>query len=307
MWIWGSPRTGSTWLLRMLCDPLEIDTDDPAGFRAPSGWKGPAEALPVEDFFLSHHVAPLMGEPVRLEDGSYVPASLKTFLSGRSPYMFSDAYADVWRPELRRLALLRLNAVVERASARFRLKSPLLVLKEVSGSHATDQVMSLFPRSRLVLLVRDGRDVIDSLLHAYEPGSWLARAQGVSYSGPEKRLELVRREAKVWVANMAASRRAHDQHPQDLRWTIRYEDLRADPARELAPVIDWLGVPWDAARIGSVVERHAFDSLGGADRGPGKYFRAATPGLWRENLSVEERSMAEEIMGPELRALGYPE
>jgi hypothetical protein len=279
----------------MLCDPLEIDDKDPVGIRAPSGWEGPAEALPVEDFFISHHVAPLMGEPVQLGDGSYAPSTLKTFLAGRSSYVLSDAYADVWGPELRRLALLRLNAVVERASTRFRLASPLLVLKEVSGSHAIEPVMSLFPRSRLVVLVRDGRDVVDSLLHAYEPGSWLATAQHISYSGPQK------------ASNMAASRRAHDEHAADLRWTIRYEDLRADPARELAPVIDWLGLAWDAARIERVVERHAFDSLGGADRGPGKFFRAATPGLWRENLSAEERSVAEEVMGPELRALGYPE
>ena len=49
------------------------------------------------------------------------------------------------------------------------------MIKEVDGSHAADVVMSLFPRSRMLFLVRDGRDVIDSLLDANSPVGWLTR------------------------------------------------------------------------------------------------------------------------------------
>jgi len=40
-------------------------------------------------------------------------------------------------------------------------------------------------------------------------------------------------------------------------------------------------------------------------RGPDKIFRAAQPGLWRENLSADEQEVVEGVMGPKLRELGY--
>ena len=40
-------------------------------------------------------------------------------------------------------------------------------------------------------------------------------------------------------------------------------------------------------------------------KGPTKALRAATPGLWRENLSDEEQLAVNEIMGETLERLGY--
>lgn len=40
--------------------------------------------------------------------------------------------------------------------------------------------------------------------------------------------------------------------------------------------------------------------------GPSEFARAATPGLWRQNLTSDERRAAEEIMGERPAALGYP-
>jgi hypothetical protein len=33
VWIFGSPRTGSTWLVEMLCHPLKVDHESSVGFR----------------------------------------------------------------------------------------------------------------------------------------------------------------------------------------------------------------------------------------------------------------------------------
>jgi hypothetical protein len=43
-------------------------------------------------------------------------------------------------------------------------------------------------------------------------------------------------------------------------------------------------------------------------KGPTRFRRSAKPGAWKENLTVEERRVAEEIMGEklaELAELGY--
>jgi len=157
--IWGSPRSGSTWLLEMLCHPFRMDPDVDLGFRPPPEWDGDVLTLPVNEFQIAAHLAPgiygdsTRGGTIEDEDGAILPRTLNRVTEYFSSYAFSTAYADVWRPEARRLTLVRLYAVIERArAAGFRIPEelPLLVIKEVNGSHGADLVMPLSPRSRML-------------------------------------------------------------------------------------------------------------------------------------------------------------
>ena len=91
-------------------------------------------------------------------------------IRNRGNYFFSPKYEDAWRPEVRRMMLVRFHRLVERTAERYDVNSPLVLLKEVAGAHAAPLVMSMFPRSKLVFLVRDGRDVVDSQTAANQPG-----------------------------------------------------------------------------------------------------------------------------------------
>jgi hypothetical protein len=310
IWIYGSPRTGSTWLLEMLCDPLAPDRSNPLGFSWPESWSSPAFGLPMDEFLISAHLVPSQGGTVEIGNALY-PATLNSLWARRRPsYAFSEEFADVWRPEVRRLTLARLQAVVERArKAGLGLPrdTPHLVIKEVNGSHAADLVMSLFPRSRMIFLVRDGRDVIDSLLAANSPGGWRA-ARGLAGGGfdsPEERLEWVREGCRSWTARMNVCDRAYEAHDPALRRRLRYEDLLADTPAVLAELLEWIGLPSGEDRVRAVSERHAFDAVPDSRKGPGKVRRSATPGGWREGLTPEEQAMAHEIMGDRLTELGY--
>ena len=146
VWIWGSPPTGSTWLLEMLCHPLEPKRSEPLGFSWPEGWKGEFPALAVDEFLISSHFVPHQGGVVDIFDAPY-PATLNSLYQRRSSYAFSEEFSDVWRPEARRFTLVRLHAVIDRArKAGLDISSglPTVVIKEVNGSHAADLVMSLF-------------------------------------------------------------------------------------------------------------------------------------------------------------------
>src|SRR6185437_391347 len=76
VWIYGSPRSGSTWLLEMLCHPLQLDVDPGSelGFKWPDEWQGQARVLPVDGLQVSAHLAPaVFGHSVgtdTLEDGA---------------------------------------------------------------------------------------------------------------------------------------------------------------------------------------------------------------------------------------------
>lgn len=208
------------------------------------------------------------------------------------------------------MTLVRLNAVIERAlDAGLNLPpdDPLLVIKEVNGSHAADLLMPLFPRSRMILLVRDGRDVLDSLVDANKPGGWLTKLQwrGAAFETAEERREFVRQKALNWRARMTVCVRAYEEHDPELRFKLRYEDLLADTESQLAELARWLGLPFGQRRMAIIAGEHAFASSPERGRGPGGIRRAATPGAWREGLTSEERETANEIMAPILAELGY--
>lgn len=308
VWILGSPRTGSTWLLEQLCHPARIDHSGSLGLSVPPGGAAPIDALPINEFLVSRHIAPALGEPVERE-GSLVPATLNNYLGHKSSYLFARDYAEVWRPQLRRLVLVRLQGTLDRARQRGLPvgRAPLLIIKEVNGSHAADVVMSLFPRSRLLFLARDGRDVVDSMRDAVGGDAWLGSQQHAEsrFANPAERLAWVRRASLDWTCDVAATSRAYDAHTPSLRRIVRYEDLLADTAGALRGIFGWLGLPREDGQIAETVAAHDFAEIPADMRGPGRKWRAATPGLWRENLSPEEQLATAEIMGPRLAELGY--
>jgi hypothetical protein len=318
VWIYGSPRSGSTWLLELLCHPLTLvlDPDSELGFTWQDGWAGQADALPVDGLQISAHLAPgvfghsVATEVLEGEGGELLPRTLNRQAGERGTYAFSPAYADVWQPAARALALARLLAIVERAaSAGLTLppQLPLLVIKEVDDSHAADVVLSLFPRSRAIFLVRDGRDVLDSLLDANSPGGWLTKVGWGTgeFSSEEERLEWIRRHCRNWVARMNVCMRAYEAHDPGLRRLVRYEDLRANTEERLTDLAEWLGLPSTPEAIQDVAAAHSFEALPDFGKGPGMFRRSASPGSWRKGLSTTEQEVAQEIMGGALADLGY--
>ncbi len=309
VWMWGSPRSGSTWLLRQLAWPLFPEPEATTIFRTPGPERDPGrpyDLLPVDESFISNHLSPAFADP-REVDGAYVPGTMNNYLGDRPVYAYSKAYREVWAPEARRFALVRLHAFAERARAEgigF-TADPRFVIKEVNGSHAADLVMGLMPASSLLFLVRDGRDVVDSLMHAYQPGGFLARHQGYSYSTPEEREEGVAWASRLWACNVDMTLRALEAHPPDRSRTVRYEDLLADNRAQIEALYQWIGVERTATEVEEMLAATSFDAVPDKRRGETERNRAAKPGLWRENLSESEQRICAEIMGPRLKRLGY--
>jgi peptidoglycan/xylan/chitin deacetylase (PgdA/CDA1 family) len=308
VWIWTMARSGSTWLLRMLTHPLKLvdssrDPEDMLGFVVPRTWQGTVDAIPVDTTFVSNHLLPLAGSADYSDDLQPLTFSSALGLRNRSNYFFSSKYEDAWRPEVRRMMLVRFHRLVERTAERYDVKSPQVLLKEVAGAHAAPLVMSMFPRSKLVFLVRDGRDVVDSQTAANEPGTWLPVS---GWTTPEERHDFIRRRARAWVGDVASIERAFEAHPPELRKMVRYEDLLASPASNLDELVQWLGLSRSKRWLERAVEANAFDSIAPEQKGPKKFYRSATPGAWKGNMTDEEAATLESVMGDKLRELGYP-
>jgi hypothetical protein len=283
IWIFGSGRSGSSWLMRLLQPHHQVAVlDEPALGEHLVQLRSRSD--PEKGLRLFHY------NDVRSEDPSY---------------FFCREYADFLRPLLRELVLARFNHHLERILSAPSLPPGLrVVIKEPNGSHAADLIMSLVPGSSLIFLVRDGRDVVDSALAATLGESWGGEQYGHSVSA-ERRLHNFQFWANLWVHQMSAVQRAYDAAAPERRILVHYEQLLTDTEGTLAEIMDHFDLEIDEDQLKARVAAEAFDAIPPEDRGPTKPARAATPGLWREHFTDDEQRLMETIMGEKLRELGY--
>jgi Sulfotransferase family len=279
VWIMGSSRSGSTWLLRMLC---ELD-----------------DAVGIDDPHLGHHLGVWRPIPLAWATGREEPdpTTLLDLKSDKEGYFFNEEYAETWRPLLRELILGRFAAQAAGRSGPVFVKEP--------GSQAAGLILSLFPRSRLVFLLRDGRDVVDSWLAAYEEDSW-AQDEGAFRLAPDGREAFIRWQASVWAHRTDEVAHAFGGHDPVRRVLVRYEDLLEEPVTQLGRICDAIGRAPDYERLAAIAGRHDFASVPDSAKGDRREIREAQPGGWRERLSEQEQRILMEELGETLASFGYP-
>jgi hypothetical protein len=282
VWVFGSPRTGTTWLLHLLGSHPGVATMDEPGIGMHLALSAPETlGVPASGF---------RPDQMRINDSR----------SGDDDYFFAARYTEVWLPSVRALLVERMTAQLAGQNG----DTELLLIKEPNGSLGADLIMRALPASRLLWVLRDGRDVIDSQLDAARKGSWLSNFGGGMEATPGERLRFLEDRAYLWVARTRAVQRAYDAHEPTLRHVVRYERLLGETEADLRRILAWLDVapPDDLA---GVVQRLSFDAVPESQRGPGRFARAASPGLWRENLTAEEQQAVTQIMAPTLESIGY--
>ncbi|HET8565672.1 MAG TPA: sulfotransferase [Solirubrobacterales bacterium] len=282
VWIFGSSRSGSTWLLKMLAD-----LDGVVG---------------VDDPHLGHHLG--VWRPIPLAWAACEqPPELNTLLDLKASepgYFFAARHREAWWEPLRQLIAARFEAQAAEAgvdppgAAAFVVKEP--------GSHVAPFLTELFPQSKLIFLLRDGRDVVDSWLDAYSDGSW-AIPGGAFPVSEEGRIPLIRWLSSVWAYRSRAVKAAYDARAEGDRILIRYEELRGETERCVRDVCAIAGI--DPGRVPEVVEGHRFERQPSAARGRRRFIRQARPGGWRDNLSPAEQRAMHEAMGEALGEFGY--
>jgi hypothetical protein len=285
VWIFGSPRSGSTWLLKMLAE-----APAPGVATIDETWAGEL----FNTTFAWHKAG-----------GWTITASADSHATLPGWVLAADR-EHLWRPMMRAFLLEGFQDQLARGQARTSWERPYLVVKEPNTSEAADALVKVLPRSRVLFLVRDGRDVVDSLLDHFVTASWGAPKE-LQWDNlpPSERQNTIGGTGAHWVYRMDAVQRACEVVGPNAVLTVRYEDLLADTPAELDRIARWLGVDASDRWVAEVASRHAFERIPKEERGSGKFHRAATPGLWRRNMSAAEQAMMEEVMGDKLRELGY--
>jgi hypothetical protein len=275
VWVFGAGRTGSTWLAAMMGE-----------LEGHAVWFEPW----VGELFNPHH--------------------MKVGRRKGKSFILAPHYKETWLRSIR-------SFVLDGANARFSSevgKKGYLIAKEPGGSAGSTLLMQALPESRMILLIRDPRDVAASWLDAGRKGSWgykKHRADGPQQDAASDvqpdtpaSIESLKNIATRYLTNVGEAKRAYEAH-EGRKVLIKYEDLRADTLGTMKRLYSTLEIPVDEEELIEAVKKHSWESIPKEKKGEGKFYRKARPGGWREDLTPEQAEIVEHITAPLLHEL-YP-
>lgn len=205
--------------------------------------------------------------------------------------------------ELYSLNLADVNAAylhfVEELLSKYKAGSgkPRLAEKSPNNIFFFPHIGHIFPTSPLIHVIRDGRDVVASLLtmdwknaNTGEKLPYVASAEGA---------------ANYWVEAVTKGRHSATlDQVKGKYYEIRYEDLVAVPEKVLRSLFKFINEPWDPA----VLDYHQIKRELGQESSAAQVSRPLEKkalGRWKTDLKDQDKAVVKRIAGKLLIELGY--
>lgn len=267
IWIFGTGRTGSTWLAAMMDEPKDH-----------SVWFEPRVGLLFDDQRLGRY--------------------------GGEHFVLSDHYKNVWLGSVRNFVLDGADArFPELAGGGYlAIKEP----GGSEGAPVLAEALPESRVALLVRDPRDvASSWLDATRKGgWQNERRKRKGTEVSPEADTNPDAFVTRHANAYLQNVGRAKQAYDLH-RGHKAIVRYEDLRADTLGAMKKLYSDLGVSIGEKELARAVEKHAWENISEDQKGRGKFYRKAKPGGWREDLTPRQMEIVEETTTPLLDAF-YP-
>jgi hypothetical protein len=266
IWIFGTGRTGSTWLAAMM--------EEPEGHEV---WFEPRVGTVFDPKRFQRH--------------------------GGKHFILASQYKDVWLRSIRNFILDGANARFPGlAGGYLTVKEPGgSVGAGVIMEALPESGMVLLIRDPRDVVASWLDATRKGGWQTRRRGEGGRRAESLAETNPNA---FVRRHADAYLQHVGSARRAYEAH-DGRKVVVRYEDLRADTLGTIKRMYEELNVPVEEARLAKAVEKHSWENIPEEEKGQGKFYRKATPEAWREDLTRRQVKTVERITAPLLEEF-YP-
>jgi tetratricopeptide (TPR) repeat protein len=269
--IMGVPKSGTTWVQHLLNGHPEINCSGEGDFnRLMDGFKDM-----INDYNL--HISNI-NENIGINH--YL-----TFTQQDLQYLFISSVFLL-------LSHLPSNESIQWVGS----KNPILI-------KSLDRYPSLFPTSKFIHIIRDGRDVIVS--------AWFNNLKGNKEDTLRRWPDFksfITFGVQEWISDITKAQ-AFGNVYQDRYIEVRYEDLHQDPSPVLRRILDFLGVHSSPERIEQCIQAGSFEVLSqGRQRGQedrNAFFRKGIIGDWKNHFDHEAIDLFMQHGGKLLEELGY--
>jgi len=272
VWLLGSPRSGTSWLGLKLLSYQTNQIDHP-------------------------HITEHLGTPhvgiMDLVIGRWVDRC-----KNNDGYFFNNQHKETWRYFLRKLILNRVFSQINDINHK-------IILKEPSVASGADLISECLPNSKFIILLRDSRDIIDSIIDAKKPSGFMTKMRDDPPISKDYRMKFIETRSKLWLKLIENLMNVYEKHSKNFRIIVKYEDLLKDTFGELKKIYKFLEIDISENKLKEIIEKYSFKNIPEKDKGVGKSARSATPGKWEEHFSDEEKELMQKIMGVTLKKIGY--
>lgn len=189
-----------------------------------------------------------------------------------------------------------------------------------TADRAVTSIARLFPDARVIMLVRDGRDVaVSGVMH------WLTkhvvgdrradqqqqrRAFFLEHANESLERFFTDDELEEWASLWRQPFEAIKSQGTDLDClVVRYEDMVHDLSVQLHRISEFVGVGTDASIIKRCVDASTFEVMSGGrrrgDDAPGQHVRKGVVGDWRRYFTAADAEQFDRLAGQCLIDWGY--
>ncbi len=159
--------------------------------------------------------------------------------------------------------------------------------KSCDHLHHVPELLRLFPKAKVICIIRDGRDVVQSMIAAW--GS-----------------KLLGSLCRLWIMKARVAARLQRQLPGDRFTVVKYADLILHPEKEMRRLCEFIGEEFEPSQLEKMTETASvpaaeLDWKAKAKDRPD----ASRVGAWRRNGDPEQIAQLNYYLGSMLRKWGY--